>query len=252
MKEKLKFLIIGFVVCFAFGGIVYGASQVLDVYYSEFPITIDGYDYSPTMPVLNYQGRTYLALREFGNATGTNVDFVDNTITIDNYKKDGLYNMVIDNIIIVDSLSRINDTTNYISHSLALYYDASNFFSLEVKEALGYDATSTENIDSPIKLTYRYINYLREATDLLLKNAIYANKNEDTVDIDKIKSFNTKIERCIQDTEIFLNRAYTYSLSNYWDIEIMNEYFNINKQVNDLIDELYNIIGELNPKFFES
>ena len=53
-----------------------------DVFISNFPISIDGQTYTPQMPVLNYQGRTYLPLREFGTATNNEIDFKDNTIII--------------------------------------------------------------------------------------------------------------------------------------------------------------------------
>lgn len=84
MKEKIRFFILGFVVCLAFGGLVYGSSQVADVYFSEYPIKINGNSYTAEMPVLNYQDRTYLALREFGTATNNEIDFVDETIIINN------------------------------------------------------------------------------------------------------------------------------------------------------------------------
>ena len=82
MKSKVKFFMLGFVFCALLGGLVYGAAQVAEVYFSSFPITVNDESYTSTMPILNYQGRTYLPLREFGNATGTNVDFVNNTIKI--------------------------------------------------------------------------------------------------------------------------------------------------------------------------
>ena len=63
-------------------GIVFAAEMLSEVYTSHFPIKIDGKEYTSQMPILNYQGRTYLPLREFGTATNNEVDFKDNTIII--------------------------------------------------------------------------------------------------------------------------------------------------------------------------
>ena len=51
---------------------------------SSGTVTVNGKTYNADMPVLNYQGRTYLALRELGTVTGNEVDFVDNNIIINN------------------------------------------------------------------------------------------------------------------------------------------------------------------------
>lgn len=84
MKNKVKFFVLGFIFCLMLGGLVYGMTQVTDVYFSNFGIKLNGQSYNPEMPVLNYQGRTYLALRELGTVTGNEVDFIDNTIIINN------------------------------------------------------------------------------------------------------------------------------------------------------------------------
>ena len=63
-------------------GIAIASEMLTEVYTSNFPIKINGKAYTAEMPVLNYQGRTYLALREFGTATGNTIDFKDNTIII--------------------------------------------------------------------------------------------------------------------------------------------------------------------------
>lgn len=77
----------GFIIGFATAsvlatGIAFASEMLSEVYKSEFPIKINGKAYTAEMPVLNYQGRTYLALREFGTATGNNIDFQNNTIII--------------------------------------------------------------------------------------------------------------------------------------------------------------------------
>lgn len=63
-------------------GVAFATNALSDVYTSSFPIKINGQAYTPDMPVLNYQGRTYLALREFGTVTGNTIDFQDNTIIV--------------------------------------------------------------------------------------------------------------------------------------------------------------------------
>lgn len=65
-------------------GVAFAADMLKDVYTSQFPIKINGQAYTAEMPVLNYQGRTYLALREFGTVTNNEIDFQDNTIIINN------------------------------------------------------------------------------------------------------------------------------------------------------------------------
>ena len=83
--KKIMFLVA--LVC-SFGAMSYANSKVEEVYTSSFPILINGENYTPEMPVLNYEGRTYLALREFGTVTGNEIDFKDNTIIINTTASD--------------------------------------------------------------------------------------------------------------------------------------------------------------------
>ncbi len=63
------------------------ASSVVtgDVYFSSYPIYLNGSYYASTSPVLNYNGRTYLPLNELGTALGSTVTFNNNAIYINNY-----------------------------------------------------------------------------------------------------------------------------------------------------------------------
>ena len=80
-----KGFILGFVVATLLSvGLVFGAEMLSNVYISQFPIKLNGEVYNAEMPVLNYQGRTYLALREFGTVTNNEIDFKNNTIIINN------------------------------------------------------------------------------------------------------------------------------------------------------------------------
>lgn len=78
-----RILIIAFILIISIVSIVFANEQLQEVFTSQFPIKINGVQYTPEMPVLSYQGRTYLALREFGTATNNKIDFVDSTILID-------------------------------------------------------------------------------------------------------------------------------------------------------------------------
>ena len=62
--------------------IAYAGILVKKVYFSSFPIVINGKNYSSESPILSYQNRTYVALREFAEMVDVNVDFVDGTIII--------------------------------------------------------------------------------------------------------------------------------------------------------------------------
>ena len=66
-----------------FSGIVYAGNIVKKVYFSPYPIVIDGEEYSSEMPILQYQERTYVALREFSEMVNVHVDFKDGVIIIE-------------------------------------------------------------------------------------------------------------------------------------------------------------------------
>ena len=55
-----------------------------DVYFSSFPIYVNGSYYTSSSPLLNYNGRTYVPLNEIGTMLGTNVVFNNNTIYLTN------------------------------------------------------------------------------------------------------------------------------------------------------------------------
>ena len=62
-----------------------------DVYFSSFPIYVNGAYYTSTAPVLNYNGRTYLPLNELGTVLGSNVKFENNAIYINSSWHDDNY-----------------------------------------------------------------------------------------------------------------------------------------------------------------
>ena len=77
-----------FVVFMLFSTVAYAGNLVKKVYFSPYPILINGEGYSSEMPILQYQERTYVALREFSEMVDVNVDFKDGVIIIET-KEDG-------------------------------------------------------------------------------------------------------------------------------------------------------------------
>ncbi len=58
----------------------YAGTLVKKVYFSSFPIYVDGEEYSSENPILSYQNRTYMPLREFAEMLDVKVDFKDEKI----------------------------------------------------------------------------------------------------------------------------------------------------------------------------
>lgn len=85
MKKKTCLLFV--ILIFSLTSFVSAGNLVKKVYFSPYPILIDDEEYSSEMPILSYQDRTYVALREFSEMVGVEIDFVDETIII-NTKKD--------------------------------------------------------------------------------------------------------------------------------------------------------------------
>lgn len=83
-KFDLKSMCIGIVTgSLLFGGIVGASTLITDnVYLNSYPVTVDGKSYTPTLPILNYAGSTYVPLKEFGTITGASVTFSNNTIVV--------------------------------------------------------------------------------------------------------------------------------------------------------------------------
>ena len=77
-----KFWLSFFVVFSMVSTIVYAGNLVKKVYFSQYPIKINGEEYSSEMPILQYQERTYVALREFAEMVDVKVDFINNEIII--------------------------------------------------------------------------------------------------------------------------------------------------------------------------
>lgn len=99
-KFDLKSIFMGLVIgVLATCGVSIASTLVTgDVYFSSYPIYVNGSYYASTSPILNYNGRTYLPLNELGVVLGSNVTFTNNTIyvnTNNNYNNsynDSYYN----------------------------------------------------------------------------------------------------------------------------------------------------------------
>ena len=83
-----KIFLVSCLMVFCAFSTVFAGTLVKKVYFSTFPIIINGENYSSETPILNYQNRTYVALREFSQMVGVNIDFDDNTIIIDSKIED--------------------------------------------------------------------------------------------------------------------------------------------------------------------
>ena len=82
--KKISILLVMLFVCLT--GCVYAGNLVKKVYFSPYPILIDDEEYSSEMPILSYQDRTYVALREFSEMVGVEIDFEKETIIINTKK----------------------------------------------------------------------------------------------------------------------------------------------------------------------
>lgn len=109
-----KYLILICIVVTSLFSCVYAGNLVKKVYFSPYPILIDGKEYSSEMPILSYQDRTYVALREFSEMVGVKIDFIDETIIIDSKNKEK------DNIEVIQDSSQneiIEKNENLITKS---------------------------------------------------------------------------------------------------------------------------------------
>lgn len=81
-KIDFKSIIVGLVAGVIIASGVGVASTLVtgEVYFSSFPIYVNGSYYTASSPLLNYNGRTYVPLNELGTMLGANVNFANNTI----------------------------------------------------------------------------------------------------------------------------------------------------------------------------
>ena len=155
--------------CFGIFTLCSATSTVGDVYLNEFDILVNGEEYSPTLPVLNYQGRTYLPLNEFGSMTGNDIDFADNTIFVRSKYQELFYLYT----FIDDLYDNINNLNEYASQAINYYYfcykDASS--AKTVRSFLGALRQSKDRIDTILQNKIVFVRYCLSQNLLTIEEA---------------------------------------------------------------------------------
>lgn len=84
-KFNLKSMVFGIIagVITTCGIGVAATVAVNGVYFSQYPMYVNGSYYSPINPALNYNGRTYLPLNEIGTLLGADISFNNNAIYVE-------------------------------------------------------------------------------------------------------------------------------------------------------------------------
>ena len=138
-----KFWLSFFVVFSMVSTIVYAGNLVKKVYFSQYPIKINGEEYSSEMPILQYQERTYVALREFAEMVDVKVDFINNEIIINSKSNDAVEEeKQIEQIYTeTENNEAKNKNVVYISKSGKKYHKLSNcnsaeYFEISLSEAI--------------------------------------------------------------------------------------------------------------------
>lgn len=157
MKLSLKRILI---LCMTFilttYAISYAGNLVKKVYFSSFSIHIDGENYSSENPILTYQNKTYVPLREFSEMVGVDIDFKNGEIYIDTEEYDeeeklDNKNLETDNdmntILGQEEVAKENGTVVYVSKTGAKYHKTkqctkSAYNQIELSKAIknGYTA----------------------------------------------------------------------------------------------------------------
>lgn len=165
----MKKFLVCLMCCFSIFTLCSATSTVEDVYLNEFDILVNGEDYSPTLPVLNYQGRTYLPLNEFGTITGNDINFTNNTIFVrSNYQELFYLYTFID-----DLYDNINNLNEYISQAMTSYYSCyENPSSVKVARSfLGAFRESKSKIDTILENKIIFVRYCLAQNLLTIEEA---------------------------------------------------------------------------------
>lgn len=117
----MKKFLVCLMCCFGIFTLCSATSTVEDVYLNEFDILVNGEAYSPTLPVLNYQGRTYLPLNEFGQLTKSEIKFENRTIIVNsnitNQVAFSLYAWCTELLEKTDTYTELRSTLNSYSYT---------------------------------------------------------------------------------------------------------------------------------------
>lgn len=223
-----KGFILGIIVTLILTSIVLASDALQDVFTSSFPVTVNGQEYTSELPILNYQGRTYLPLREFGNATGVNVDFQDNTIIVDNYAKNRLFLFATNAFYLNEALHQIDSSIDLINEYYLMYFSNNPF-----------DTSSLNVVNSSIN----NINQWHEVIDSQNLNMWLVALTKDT-ELESLATASLSL-----DIENYLSKCDEYNSSiitniknnkidedvvEKWD-ELRNQFIRINNQLIDFV-----------------
>lgn len=138
-----KFYLSFFIAFSMFSTIVYAGNLVKKVYFSPYPIKINGEEYSSEMPILQYQERTYVALREFSEMVDVEVEFINNEIIINSEKSEIETENIekVENIIDANTNETHKKNVVYVSKTGKKYHRLSNcnsatYFEISLSEAI--------------------------------------------------------------------------------------------------------------------
>ena len=142
-----KFWLSFFVVFSMISTVVCAGNLVKKVYFSPYPIKIDGEEYSSEMPILQYQERTYVALREFAEMVNVEVSFLNNQIIIKTSEED--IEIFYESNNVEESKQEVEEPKKnvvYISKTGKKYHRISNcnnanYFEVSLSEAIAKGCT---------------------------------------------------------------------------------------------------------------
>ena len=224
MKKKLfdlKSMVAGITIgALLFGGIVTASTLVYDVYLSPFPVYVNGSAYNPTSPMLNYQGKTYVPLSEFGKLTNTNVSFNNNAVCINsnNYSYDYPDYLHISN-----------------RDEIEIEVDEKDTFYINLQKYGARSANISCN-NSYVKLSKTYVNYSgnisvegKKVGKSVIK-ILYSTGNVDYIDvvISSDKNTDDEIELEVGDTDTIYIDLDDYD-ANKATLTYDDEYINLSK-----------------------
>jgi hypothetical protein len=88
-KFVKKILFISFIFLLVLSTVGWAKSETYTVYKNTFPIVVNGQEYTSDLPILNFQGRTYVPLKIVGDMLGASVKFDEqaNKVLIENPAK---------------------------------------------------------------------------------------------------------------------------------------------------------------------
>ena len=232
--NNMKKFLVCLMCCFGIFTLCSATSTVGDVYLNEFDIFVNGEYYSPNLPILNYQGRTYLPLNEFGSITSNSVNFSNNSIYVVPNDKDLFYIYK----YLDDARDNITTMNECISQAMGDYLDT--FYSGTGKDAAksflkAYNNAETKNSN--------LMNTKTTFTNLCLRQNILNQYsiNEFYSDMDKLHEEYNDLERKISNG---LNSNKLVDVTSTYG-DALDILFDLQGQIDGLKKQIYNTIYDL-------